>query len=336
MSGGGTKGAAKAPEMRGAGTADDAFDARVDAAHTNGAPDPAPGTMAEHYLTSPYSRFPQRHRAGGTLGVRMIEVEQDAVETIDPPVPEIAFVGFASGSEATGETDFGDGWRSHTWPQGSVDPQPAFTECRFRVPAFHLLGMTIDHATLSARLDEVGASVRTFDALANTVEPMPHALALLQRAWAAMGRAGAAANLEVDAAVTGLVAAMLARAEALPAPPPQIGDRRLARVIDYVEAHLPEPMTAGELAGVAHVSLFHFTRIFREATGRTPGAYVAHRRVERAKAMLHAPHGGHAGDPPSLAEIAFACGFASQSHFGQVFKAHTGATPGQWREGAAG
>ena len=87
-------------------------------------------------------------------------------------------------------------------------------------------------------------------------------------------------------------------------------------------------MTTDELAGVAAISLFHFTRVFRDALGLTPHRYVQRRRVERAKAMLLDPRA-------PLAQIAHACGFASQSHFGQVFKAHTGATPGQWREGAA-
>ena len=181
-----------------------------------------------------------------------------------------------------------------------------------------------------------------------------------------MARGGAAANLEVDAAVTALMATMLARTEHRTAPPPKLDDKRLARVVDYVEAHLAEPMTTGELAGIAAVSMFHFTRIFREATGRTPAAYVAHRRVERAKGMLSNAPGSHAWigmrtngangaangasnsrslatidpaaldptEPASLSQIAFACGFASHSHFGQVFKQHTGMTPGEWREGA--
>ena len=79
---------------------------------------------------------------------------------------------------------------------------------------------------------------------------------------------------------------------------------------------------------MAAVSLFHFTRIFRDATGRTPHAYVTARRVERARAMLRGPM--------PLAQIAHGCGFASQSHFGEVFKAHTGATSGRWRRDAGG
>ena len=99
-------------------------------------------------------------------------------------------------------------------------------------------------------------------------------------------------------------------------------------MVDYVEAHLERPLTAAELAGVAHISLFHFSRAFKAAAGLSPHAYVTARRVERARRML--------AGPLPLAEVAFATGFASQSHFGAVFRRHTGLTPGAWRAEAAG
>ena len=36
----------------------------------------------------------------------------------------------------------------------------------------------------------------------------------------------------------------------------------------------------------------------------------------------------------SLAEIASACGFASQAHFSRAFKQATGRPPGSWRQSA--
>jgi AraC family transcriptional regulator len=47
-------------------------------------------------------------------------------------------------------------------------------------------------------------------------------------------------------------------------------------------------------------------------------------RVERAMTLLRRPD-------LSLSEIALACGFADQSHFGRVFTRHTGQSPGTWR-----
>ena len=130
--------------------------------------------------------------------------------------------------------------------------------------------------------------------------------------------------------VEGLVTAIVARGLRLAAgglvdAPTRGTDRRIRRAMDYAETHLEEALSLAVLAEVAATGPFHFLRCFRDATARTPAVWVKARRVERAKRLLRRP--------APLAEIAFACGFASQSHFGQVFRAHTGMTPGRWRTG---
>jgi AraC family transcriptional regulator len=62
--------------------------------------------------------------------------------------------------------------------------------------------------------------------------------------------------------------------------------RRLARVSDYVETHLGESLSLDVLASVAALSVFHFHRSFRRATGCSPHHYVALRRAEQAKRCL--------------------------------------------------
>ncbi|WP_353744374.1 helix-turn-helix domain-containing protein [Roseovarius sp.] len=54
---------------------------------------------------------------------------------------------------------------------------------------------------------------------------------------------------------------------------------------------------------------------------------MAARRVERAKELIRN------GEP--LAQVAAACGFASQSHMTRAFRNGTGATPGAWRRALA-
>ncbi len=78
------------------------------------------------------------------------------------------------------------------------------------------------------------------------------------------------------------------------------------------------------LAREAGVSKFYLVRLFREAEGTTPWAYVRAARIRRAQEMLR-------GDLP-LAEIALLAGFSDQSHFSRVFREATGKTPGQYRE----
>jgi len=62
---------------------------------------------------------------------------------------------------------------------------------------------------------------------------------------------------------------------------------RLKRVLDYVQAHLDADLSLTELASVADMSLYHFARLFSQATGSSPHRYVLCLRVERAKEFLH-------------------------------------------------
>ncbi len=98
------------------------------------------------------------------------------------------------------------------------------------------------------------------------------------------------------------------------------------RVADHVEAGLEDALRLDDLADAAGLSAFHFQRMFRESFGVSPHSYVRRRRVERARHLL-----AGAG---AIADIAFACGFTSQSHLTRVFKAETGLTPACYRAAA--
>jgi AraC family transcriptional regulator len=98
----------------------------------------------------------------------------------------------------------------------------------------------------------------------------------------------------------------------------------LRRLQGFVEAHLDQPLSIGDLATCANLSPYHFARAFKRSTGESPHAYVLRRRIGKAKEALAAGR--------SLAETASLCGFSSQSHFTERFRAQTGVTPGQfWR-----
>ena len=68
------------------------------------------------------------------------------------------------------------------------------------------------------------------------------------------------------------------------------------------------------------MSRFHFARLFRRSTGRSPMEYLLHVRLERAKALLR-----RGGMP--ISDIAVAIGFADQSHFTRHFRRAIGTTP---------
>jgi len=106
-----------------------------------------------------------------------------------------------------------------------------------------------------------------------------------------------------------------------------LDQRRLARVLDYVEAHLEDDLGIDRLAAVACLSRFHFVRAFKAAVGVPPHRYVSDRRLDHAKGLLRG------GDRP-LVDIAIALSFSCQANFTRAFRLATGQTPGQYRRGS--
>ena len=60
----------------------------------------------------------------------------------------------------------------------------------------------------------------------------------------------------------------------------------IQRAIDYVEAHLTEPIDYEEVAKRAYSSSFHFQRIFSIMCGFTLGEYIRARRLSLAGSAL--------------------------------------------------
>ena len=98
----------------------------------------------------------------------------------------------------------------------------------------------------------------------------------------------------------------------------------MRRVREYVDVHLSENINLAMLAGVAGLSMHHFAREFKQSAGVTPHHYLTQKRVERAQEML-------AQTDLSLSEIAYATGFADQSHLARHFRHAVGTTPREFR-----
>lgn len=103
--------------------------------------------------------------------------------------------------------------------------------------------------------------------------------------------------------------------------------KRIQSVLDHIESNLGASHSLDSLAEVAGVSTYHFARMFRQATGRSPHQYVIERRLAHAKRRLR-----NSDDP--IVAIAHECGFGSQSHMTDVFSKILGTTPGAIRREA--
>ena len=99
---------------------------------------------------------------------------------------------------------------------------------------------------------------------------------------------------------------------------------RLRRVTEHIEDNLDKPLHLSELAGVVHMSPWHFARLFKNSTGVPPHRYVVQQRIARARAFLERPE-------TSIADVAHAVGFRTMSHFTTVFRRVVGVTPAAYR-----
>lgn len=106
-------------------------------------------------------------------------------------------------------------------------------------------------------------------------------------------------------------------------------ERRVNRVMDYVQAHLDEELTLEKLADVAAFSPFHFHRVFSAITGETLSDFIRRIRLERAAIALSMLR------ETSVLEIALRCGFSSAATFARAFKSHFGMSATAWRDGGA-
>ncbi|UCD50452.1 MAG: AraC family transcriptional regulator [Phycisphaerales bacterium] len=91
----------------------------------------------------------------------------------------------------------------------------------------------------------------------------------------------------------------------------------------YIEACYAENISVRKLASVAHLSPFHFIRVFQAQTGMPPHAYLMQTRVRRARALL--------AQGWRIVDAAYDTGFVDQSHLTKHFKRTLGFTPGQYR-----
>jgi len=97
------------------------------------------------------------------------------------------------------------------------------------------------------------------------------------------------------------------------------------KAVTYIKQNYKNKLTLQEMADHVFLSSTYFSRVFREETGQTPGAYLTGVRIEAGKKLLRDPG-------VNIVEIPELAGFESQSYFTRVFKKATGLTPGKYRQ----
>ena len=105
-----------------------------------------------------------------------------------------------------------------------------------------------------------------------------------------------------------------------------LSSRKLQIVIDYIDANLEESISLNDLSQVAQINSSHyFCKLFKQSTGFSPYQYVMLQRVNKAKQLLK-------NNNLTLVEIAFRCGFSSQSSFSRAFRKLIGISPQKYKQ----
>ncbi|MFN9473083.1 helix-turn-helix domain-containing protein [Acidovorax sp.] len=135
------------------------------------------------------------------------------------------------------------------------------------------------------------------------------------------------------AALEPLVQSLLAgldTVQSAPAMPCALAELRplYARVLERIDdeiGHPDEDLSLAAMGGWLQLTPLAFLRHFKQLTGMTPHAYVNERRLQRARHLLDAAPQG------TLADVAAAARYASQSHMGTAFRKAFGTTPTTYR-----
>lgn len=95
--------------------------------------------------------------------------------------------------------------------------------------------------------------------------------------------------------------------------------------VEFIKENYAKRLSLEDMARVAGYSPNYFHHIFSTVMGKTPQQYLLEERIRHAKILL-------VQSEKTISEIAYECGFASQSHFSMRFKEVVYCTPGEYRQ----
>lgn len=109
-------------------------------------------------------------------------------------------------------------------------------------------------------------------------------------------------------------------------PPQPVPEDAFAQVVDYVNRHHTEPLTAAGLSRRFGYNSSYFSRRFKQSTGLPVTQYIQLRRLETAQKLLNKTE-------DTVLAVAAQCGFSDVCHFTHCFTRHVGMSPTAYREG---
>ena len=94
----------------------------------------------------------------------------------------------------------------------------------------------------------------------------------------------------------------------------------IKRAIDFLRENYCNNISIDNLSHIANLSPYHFIRVFKTETGKTPYEFLLEIKIEKAIELIKTRK-------YNITEVAMICGFTSSSHFSNVFKKIKGISP---------
>ncbi|MFB6455012.1 methylated-DNA--[protein]-cysteine S-methyltransferase [Chitinophaga sp. Hz27] len=101
---------------------------------------------------------------------------------------------------------------------------------------------------------------------------------------------------------------------------------KVATAITYIREHFKEQPDLSEIAAAAHLSPYHFQRVFAEWAGVSPKKFLQYLTLDYAKQLLREEH-------TTLLDAAFEAGLSGTSRLHDLFINIESMTPGEYKNG---
>lgn len=264
-------------------------------------------------------------------GIYIEKGENDSFNPDDVTVPQHYFA-MNVGQPFAWEWKDGKTFKTHCYGPGDLWVNPAGVPFSHRINDYNqFVLLTLDPAKVVEALPDYPLIERQVFRRQHRAQDR-HLQMLLQSLLVEAESGGPNGKLYADALSTAL-AAHFVNHYSIDTPPSlsvtqTIERQRLGQVVDYIDAYLTEDLSLNDLALVAGLSKFHFSRMFKQAFGMTPHRYLMKCRIERAATALKQNVLKQNG--LTIAQVAHQFSFADQSHFTRVFKQVKGVTPKQF------
>ena len=99
--------------------------------------------------------------------------------------------------------------------------------------------------------------------------------------------------------------------------------KTIERTLEYINNNLTADLTLESLASAANFNAIYFHKLFKASTGKTLHEHVEDQRIKKSINLLISTN-------MTLTEIAYVCGFSSQSYFSYAFKKKIGSAPREY------